>query len=249
MLLTVLGILLPFIGTAFGAAAVFILGKINDSVQRAMCAFAAGVMVAASVWSLIIPAVEMCEEMGKLAFLPVLTGIGTGFAIMFLCERLLRASDKSKGQGDRRSMQFFAVTLHNFPEGMAVGMMFSLWLRQGGEGVLASCFAFSIAIALQNIPEGAIISMPHYADGNEKGKAFLLGVFSGAVEPVGAALTLIATGLAERILPYFFGFAAGAMLYVVADELLTKDERHPSLVPICFGVGFCIMMTMDVALG
>lgn len=241
--------MLPFIGTSVGAATVFVVRKISASVQKLLGGFSAGVMVAASVWSLIIPGLEMSEKLGRLAFLPLTAGIVSGFLIMHFCERILTRSGIAEGGRLINPMQFLAVTLHNFPEGMAVGMMFSMYLRSGDGSALAAGLAFSLAIALQNIPEGAIISMPYYGATGRKGKAFLMGVASGAVEPVGAVLTLVLTGMAERILPFLFGFAAGAMLFTVADELLVRDERHPTAVAMCFGAGFCIMMAMDVALG
>lgn len=248
MLIAFLGIMIPFIGTTIGSAAVFAMKKINSSLQKAVGAFAGGVMVAASVWSLIIPAVEMREDLKGFAFLPVTAGIVIGFAFMIAGERLVIKSGENQSVSGRK-MQFFAVTVHNFPEGMAVGMMFSLWLSEGAEGLPVSCFAFSLAIALQNIPEGAIISMPHYADGNSKAESFLLGVASGAVEPLGGLITFAATGFIESILSYLFGFAAGAMLYAVCDGLMEKEEGHSFRAPLCFGIGFCIMMIMDIALG
>ena len=235
---------MPFAGTLVGAAAVFMLGKINTAVERMMCAIAAGVMVAASVWSLIMPALEMSSAMGTLAFVPVLSGIAAGFFVMLACGRLLMKTERS-----RDSMRFFAVTLHNFPEGMAVGMLFAVYLAEGDSGLPAEALAFSLAIALQNIPEGAIISMPDYALSGRKGKAFILGVLSGVVEPFGAMLTLVAAEAAGRILPILFGFAAGAMLFAVADGLLREYEKRPFIVPVCFGIGFSVMMVMDVALG
>ena len=243
MLIVFAGIILPFIGTALGAAAVFILRKTNESLEKAMGGFASGVMVAASVWSLIIPGVEMSAGWGRLAFLPVVSGMAFSFLVMVLSERLIMKRQEGK------TLQFFAVTVHNFPEGMAVGLMFALWLKGASGAGLAPCFAFSLAIALQNIPEGAIISMPCYSRGEKKSKAFLKGVVSGVVEPVGALLTLAATGFAQKVLPCLFGFAAGAMLYAVCEVLSGKDEKHPFAVSLCFGAGFCLMMTMDVALG
>lgn len=249
VLYTLCGILLPFVGTSVGAAAVFVFTKKHTSSEKAMSAFAAGVMVAASVWSLIIPATEMCQDMEKLAFLPVLAGILTGSFAMVLCEKICGGiSDKNKSTAPIKK-QFIAVTLHNFPEGMAVGLMFSRYLSEGTESALAGAFAFSAAIAIQNIPEGAIISLPDYSERKNKPHSFGLGVLSGIVEPLGAVLTLLAVNLAEKTLPYFFGFAAGTMLYVVADELLEGDKKHPLLVPLSFILGFSVMMTLDIALG
>lgn len=242
MLYVVAGILLPFIGTASGSASVFFLKKTNPALSRSLGAMASGVMVAASVWSLIIPAVEMCEKMGRLAFIPVLCGILSGFGSIVAAEKL---TDRIR---TKNQLQFFAVTLHNFPEGMAVGMMFALWLSEGGIGLPVSAFAFSAAISLQNIPEGAIISMPAYAEKKDKGKSFLLGVLSGAVEPVGAVTALLFTSVAEALLPFLFGFAAGAMLCAVCNELSQNEEGHPVGVPLCFLFGFSVMMCLDVAL-
>lgn len=249
VLYTLCGILLPLFGTAAGAAAVFLFTKKHSSSEKAMSAFAAGVMVAASVWSLIVPATEMCQSMGNLAFLPVLAGILTGSFAMVLCEKICSGiSDKSRNTTPVRK-QFIAVTLHNFPEGMAVGLMFSRYLSEGTEATLAGAFTFTLAIAIQNIPEGAIISLPDYAEGKSKLRSFGLGLLSGVVEPLGALLTLLAASLAEKALPFFFGFAAGTMLYVVADELLEGDKKHPLLVPLSFILGFSVMMTLDIALG
>ena len=242
VLYTLLGILLPLFGTAAGAAAVFIFTKRLSSYEKIMSAFAAGVMTAASLWSLIIPAIKMCSSLGRLAFSPVLIGILIGSAVMVLCE-------KSYNKATRTAKQLAAVTLHNLPEGMAVGLMFSRYLSDGTDSTLIGAFAFSLAIAIQNIPEGAIISLPDYTERKSKPRAFGIGVLSGAVEPLGAVLTLLVAGFAEKALPYLFGFAAGTMLYVVADGLLDREEEKPCFVPLCFIVGFSLMMTLDVALG
>lgn len=243
MFYVISGILLPFVGTSVGSAAVFFLKNPTRQLSRNLGAFASGVMVAASVWSLIIPAVEMCGSMGRLAFLPALIGITAGFGIILFSEHICKKAEKNY------DMNFFAITLHNFPEGMAVGMMFAMWLREGEQGFPLACFAFSVAIALQNIPEGAIISMPAFTKLKNKSKGFAYGVLSGAVEPVGAFITLIFTGIAKELLPYLFGFAAGAMLCAVCGELSENEKGHPTGVPLCFAAGFCIMMSMDVSLG
>ena len=245
VLYTLLGVFLPFFGTALGAAAVFILTKRLSSSEKIMSSLAAGVMSAACVWSLIIPAVDMCSNIGRLAFVPVFVGISAGSAVMVLCEKIC-AKNKAATHIGR---QFAAVTLHNFPEGMAVGLMFSRYLSEGSEASLTGALAFSLAIAIQNIPEGAIIALPDYTEEKSRFRAFGLGVLSGTVEPLGAVLTLIAASLAERALPYLFGFAAGTMLYVVADGLLDRDEKKPIAVPLCYTVGFSLMMTLDIALG
>lgn len=245
VLYTLLGVLLPFFGTAIGAAAVFIFTKRLSSYEGIMSAFAAGVMTAASLWSLIIPAIKMCSNLGRLAFSPVLIGILIGSAVMVLCEK---SYNKGKS-APRTAKQLAAVTLHNFPEGMAVGLMFSRYLSEGTDIALAAAFAFALAIAIQNIPEGAIISLPDYTEIKSKPRAFGIGVLSGAVEPLGAVLTLLVAGFAEKALPYLFGFAAGTMLYVVADGLLDRNEEKPCSVPLSFILGFSLMMTLDVALG
>ena len=244
-----IGILLPFFGTSVGAATVFILTKKLSSSERIMSAFAAGVMIAASVWSLIVPATEMCSHLGSFAFTPVLIGIFTGTIAMLLSEKICNIITEKNKASLHTGKQFIAVTLHNFPEGMAVGLMFSAYLNEYTEGALAGAFAFSLAIAIQNIPEGAIIALPDYTERQSKPRAFGLGVLSGTVEPLGAVLTLIAASLAEKALPYLFGFAAGTMLHVVADGLLDRDEERPTAVPLCFIIGFSLMMTLDVALG
>ena len=245
VLYTLLGVFLPFFGTAIGAAAVFIFTKRLSSYEKIMSAFAAGVMTAASVWSLIIPAIKMCNSLGRLAFSPVLVGAFVGSVVMVLCEKGYNKNESAT----RTGKQFAAVTLHNLPEGMAVGLMFSRYLSDGTDSALIGAFAFSLAIAIQNIPEGAIISLPDYTERKSKSRAFGIGVLSGAVEPLGAVLTLLVAGFAEKALPYLFGFAAGTMLYVIADGLLDRDEERPTAVPLCFIVGFSLMMTLDVALG
>lgn len=251
-----IGIMLPFVGTAFGSAAVFFLKKQSRILETVLSSVAAGVMTAASVWSLIIPSVELCEDRGRLAFIPALTGLAAGLIFLTFLDRLVlkiregKRENKSEKKGSF-FMSFLAVTIHNFPEGMAVGMLYASCLA-GTKGVtIAMAFTFAMAITLQNIPEGAIISMPLHSLGDGKGKAFLTGTLSGVVEPLGAVLTLIASGVAGRALPYLFGFAAGAMLFVVADELIVKRENEKAMPvsALSFGAGFALMMVMDVALG
>ena len=255
----IFGILIPFIGTALGSACVFFMKRsLGDSVQRALAGFAAGVMVAASIWSLLIPAIEQSEDMGKLSFLPVFIGFWVGVLFLLLLDRLIPhlhiGSDKAEGPKSklgRTTMMVLAVTLHNIPEGMAVGVMYAGFLAGNSQITAASALALSLGIAIQNFPEGAIISMPLKAEGESKGKAFLGGVLSGVVEPVGAVLTLLAARLVIPALPYFLSFAAGAMLYVVVEELIPEmsQGRHSNIGTIFFAVGFSIMMTLDVALG
>ena len=253
------GILIPFIGTTLGSACVFFMKRsLGDSVQRALAGFAAGVMVAASIWSLLIPAIEQSEDMGKLSFLPAFIGFWVGVLFLLLLDRLIPhlhiGSDKAEGPKSklgRTTMMVLAVTLHNIPEGMAVGVMYAGFLAGNSQITAASALALSLGIAIQNFPEGAIISMPLKAEGESKGKAFLGGVLSGVVEPVGAVLTLLAARLVIPALPYLLSFAAGAMLYVVVEELIPEmsQGRHSNIGTIFFAVGFSIMMTLDVALG
>ncbi len=253
------GILIPFIGTALGSACVFFMKRsLGDLVQRALAGFAAGVMVAASIWSLLIPAIEQSENMGKLSFLPAVIGFWVGVLFLLLLDRLIPhlhiGSDKAEGPKSklgRTTMMVLAVTLHNIPEGMAVGVMYAGFLAGNSQITAASALALSLGIAIQNFPEGAIISMPLKAEGQKKSKAFLGGVLSGVVEPVGAVLTLLAARLVIPALPYLLSFAAGAMLYVVVEELIPEmsQGRHSNIGTIFFAVGFSIMMTLDVALG
>ena len=253
------GILIPFIGTTLGSACVFFMKKsLGDLVQRSLAGFAAGVMVAASIWSLLIPAIEQSENMGKLSFLPAFIGFWVGVLFLLLLDRLIPhlhiGSDKAEGPKSklgRTTMMVLAVTLHNIPEGMAVGVMYAGFLAGNSQITAASALALSLGIAIQNFPEGAIISMPLKAEGESKGKAFLGGVLSGVVEPVGAVLTLLAARLVIPALPYLLSFAAGAMLYVVVEELIPEmsQGRHSNIGTIFFAVGFSIMMTLDVALG
>ena len=256
---TFLGILIPFLGTTLGAACVFFMKKsLGDLVQRSLAGFAAGVMVAASIWSLLIPAIEQSENMGRFSFLPAFIGFWAGVLFLLLLDYLIPhlhvGSDQSEGLKSklgRTTMMVLAVTLHNIPEGMAVGVMYAGSLAGSAQITAASALALSIGIAIQNFPEGAIISMPLRAEGESKGRAFLGGVLSGAVEPIGAVLTIIAAQFIIPALPYLLSFAAGAMLYVVVEELIPEmsQGRHSNLGTVFFAVGFSVMMTLDVALG
>ena len=253
------GILIPFLGTTLGAACVFFMKKsLGDLVQRSLAGFAAGVMVAASIWSLLIPAIEQSENMGVFSFLPAFIGFWVGVLFLLLLDHLIPhlhvGSDQSEGPKSklgRTTMMVLAVTLHNIPEGMAVGVMYAGFLAGSAQITAASALALSIGIAIQNFPEGAIISMPLRAEGESKGRAFLGGVLSGAVEPIGAVLTIIAAQFISPALPYLLSFAAGAMLYVVVEELIPEmsQGRHSNLGTVFFAVGFSVMMTLDVALG
>ena len=253
------GILIPFIGTTLGSACVFFMKRsLGDLVQRALAGFAAGVMVAASIWSLLIPAIEQSENLGKLSFFPALIGFWVGVLFLLMLDRLIphlhvgsEQAEGPKSKLGRTAMMVLAVTLHNIPEGMAVGVMYAGFLAGNAQITAASALVLSIGIAIQNFPEGAIISMPLRAEGESKGKAFLGGVFSGAVEPIGAVLTLLAAQLVIPLLPYFLSFAAGAMLYVVVEELIPEmsQGKHSNIGTIFFAAGFGIMMVLDVALG
>ena len=255
----IIGILIPFLGTTLGSAGVFFMRKsLGVSVQHALAGFAAGVMVAASIWSLIIPAIEQSENLGKLSFLPALIGFWVGVLFLLMLDRLIphlhigsKQAEGPKSKLGRTTMMVLAMTLHNIPEGMAVGVMYAGFLAGNAQITAASALVLSIGIAIQNFPEGAIISMLLRAEGESKGKAFLGGVFSGAVEPIGAILTIIAAQLVIPLLPYFLSFAAGAMLYVVVEELIPEmsQGRHSNIGTIFFAVGFSVMMTLDVALG
>ena len=253
---TFIGIMIPFLGTTLGAACVFFMKKsLGDLVQRSLVGFAAGVMVAASIWSLLIPAIEQSEE---LSFLPAFIGFWVGVLFLLMLDHLIPhlhvGSDQAEGPKSRlgrTTMMVLAVTLHNIPEGMAVGVMYAGFLAGNAQITAASALVLSLGIAIQNFPEGAIISMPLRAEGESKGKAFLGGVLSGVVEPIGAVLTILAAQLVIPALPYLLSFAAGAMLYVVVEELIPEmsQGKHSNLGTVFFAVGFSVMMTLDVALG
>ena len=230
---TFFGILIPFIGTTLGAACVFFMKTtLGKSVQRALTGFAAGVMVAASIWSLLIPAIKQSEKMGDLSFVPAVAGFWIGILFLLTLDHLIPhlhvGSDQAEGPKSRlgrTTMMVLAVTLHNIPEGMAVGVMYAGFLAGNAQITATSALALSLGIAIQNFPEGAIISMPLRAEGESKGKAFLGGVLSGVVEPIGAVLTIIAAQLIIPALPYLLSFAAGAMLYVVVEELIPEMSQ------------------------
>ena len=253
------GLMIPFLGTSLGAGCVFFMkNKMNVKVETALTGFAAGVMVAASIWSLLIPAMEQSQAMGKLAFFPAVAGfwIGVGFLLLIdtLAPHLHSYSENPEGivsKLQRTTMMVFAVIIHNIPEGMAVGVVYAgLTVGHSGISVLGA-LALSIGIAIQNFPEGAIVSMPMCAQGIGKKKAFLLGILSGAVEPVAALITIFLSGLIIPVLPYLLGIAAGAMIYVVVEELIPEmaQGEHSNMGTILFAVGFTVMMALDVALG
>ena len=252
------GLLIPFLGTTAGAACVFFMKKtLGDLVQRSLAGFAAGVMVAASIWSLLIPAIDQSAHLGKLSFLPAFAGFWCGILFLLALDHLIPhlhvGSEQAEGQKSNLSrtvMMVLAVTLHNIPEGMAVGVMYAGFLSDNPQITAASALALSLGIAIQNFPEGAIISLPLRAEGESKGRAFLGGVFSGVVEPIGAVLTILAAQLVIPALPYLLSFAAGAMLSVVVEELIPEmsQGRHSNLGTVFFAVGFSVMMVLDVAL-
>ena len=256
---TAYGILIPFLGTSLGAACVFLIRRqLSDAVQRILTGFAAGVMVAASVWSLLIPAIEQAAQMGTLSFFPAFAGFWGGVLFLLGLDHLIphlhARSNQTEGPESwlqRTTMMVLAVTLHNIPEGMAVGVVYAGLLSGGTQITTAGALALSLGIAIQNVPEGAIISMPLRAEGESKGKAFLGGVLSGIVEPLGAALTILAARLIVPVLPYLLSFAAGAMLYVVVEELIPEmsQGKHSNIGTIAFAAGFSVMMALDVALG
>ncbi|WP_053769637.1 ZIP family metal transporter [Sellimonas intestinalis] len=253
------GLLLPFLGTTLGAACVFFMkGQMKPLVQKMLLGFASGVMVAASVWSLLIPAMDMSEEMGKYAFIPAAAGFLLGILFLLGMDRAVphlhmgaECAEGPKCSLKKTTMLVLAVTLHNIPEGMAVGVVFAGMLSQNTEITVAGAFALSVGIAIQNFPEGAIISMPLKSEGTGKGKAFLYGMLSGAVEPVAAVITILLAGFITPVLPYLLSFAAGAMLYVVVEELIPEasEGEHSNIGIIGFAAGFVLMMILDVALG
>ena len=252
------GVMIPFIGTSLGAAMVFLLkNQISEKIQKVLTGFAAGVMVAASFWSLLEPALESSEQMGKLSFIPAAVGflIGIGF-LLFLDMVTPHMHMDKQTEGPASGLKgttklILAVTLHNIPEGMAVGVVYAGWLA-GGAGVSrTAALVLALGIAIQNFPEGAIVSMPLLGEGMPKGKTFLMGVISGAVEPVAAILTIIAASAVIPVLPYLLAFAAGAMFYVVVEELIPEmsEGEHSNIGTISFALGFVLMMILDVALG
>lgn len=255
---TVWGLLIPFIGTSAGSACVFLMkGGLSKSVERALTGFAAGVMVAASVWSLLIPAMEQSTGMGRLSFLPAVLGfwLGVGFLLLLdtVTPHLHMHAEHAEGPQSklaRTTMMVLAVTLHNIPEGMAVGVIYAAFLAGKADISAGAALALSLGIAIQNFPEGAIISMPLRAEGKGKLRAFGDGVLSGAVEPVAAAVTILAARAVGLALPYLLAFAAGAMLYVVVEELIPEmsEGEHSNIGVILFSAGFTLMMALDVAL-
>ncbi|MGN1141081.1 MAG: ZIP family metal transporter [Oliverpabstia sp.] len=255
-----LGLMIPFIGTAAGAGCVFFLrNQLKPLVQKSLLGFASGVMVAASVWSLLIPAMDQSESMGKFAFIPAAVGFLLGIGFLLLMDRITphlhlgcNEAEGPKCSLKKTTMLVLAVTLHNIPEGMAVGVVFAGMMADQAEISLMAAMALSIGIAIQNFPEGAIISLPlRSEEGMGKGKAFLYGAVSGVVEPIAAGITILLFRFIQPLLPYLLAFAAGAMIYVVVEELIPEasEGEHSNIGTIGFAVGFVLMMILDVALG
>lgn len=254
-----LGLAIPFLGTTLGAAMVFLMKKeMNKKVEKILLGFASGVMIAASVWSLLIPSIEMAETQGKVAWIPAAIGFLLGIVFLLVLDSVVPhmhlESEKPEGMKSKlkkTTMMVFAVTLHNIPEGMAVGVTFAGALSQNAGITMTGAFALAVGIAIQNFPEGAIISMPLKSEGVSKPKAFLYGTLSGIVEPIGAIITILLTNAVVPILPYLLSFAAGAMIYVVVEELIPESQagKHSNIGTIGVAIGFTIMMILDVALG
>ncbi len=253
------GILTPFVGTALGAScALFVKNKLNVTLQRILTGFAAGVMVAASIWSLLIPAMEQASSMGQLAFVPAVVGFWLGILFLLTLDKVIphmhQGSDEPEGPKSnfsKSTMLVLAVTLHNIPEGMAVGVVLAGWMSGSETITMAGALALALGIAIQNFPEGAIISMPLRAEGEGKRKSFLYGAASGVVEPIAAVLTICASDIVIPVLPYLLSFAAGAMIYVVVEELIPEmsSGHHSNLGTVFFALGFTVMLALDVALG
>ena len=259
MLLIGIGLFIPFLGTMLGSAMVFFMrNKINHRIEKLLLGFAAGVMIAASIWSLMMPSIEMAEEQGKVAWIPAVIGFLLGVVFLLALDSVIPhlhlKNDKPEGVKSKlkkTTMMMLAVTLHNIPEGMAVGVTFA-GVMIGNTGItIAGTIALAVGIAIQNFPEGAIISMPLKSQGISKTKAFLYGTLSGIVEPIGSILTILLTSVIVPILPYLLSFAAGAMIYVVVEELIPESQsgEHSNIGTIGVAIGFSIMMVLDVVLG
>lgn len=254
-----IGLLIPFLGTTLGSAMVFLMkNKINSKIEKLLLGFASGVMIAASVWSLLIPSIDMAEQADKIAWVPATVGFLFGILFLLILDSLIPhlhlKSDEPEGIKSnlkKTTMMVLAVTLHNIPEGMAVGVTFAGALLGNAGITMSGAIVLAIGIAIQNFPEGAIISMPLKSEGMSKGKAFLCGTLSGIVEPIGAVITILLTNAIVSVLPYLLSFAAGAMIYVVVEELIpeAQEGKHSNLGTIGVAIGFVIMMILDVALG
>lgn len=257
--ITTIGLLIPFLGTVLGAACVFFMKKtLSTTIQKILTGFAAGVMVAASIWSLIIPAMEQSADKGKGAVVPVVIGFWLGILFLLGLDKVIphlhyfsNEAEGPKSKLAKNTMMLLAVTLHNIPEGMAVGVVFAGFISGKVEITAAGAMVLAIGIAIQNFPEGAIISMPLKSEGSTSLKAFLGGAISGAVEPVGALITILASSFIIPALPYLLAFAAGAMMFVVVEELIPEmsEGEHSNVATIAFSTGFTLMMVLDVVLG
>ncbi len=255
----IIGLAIPFLGTTLGSAMVFLMrNKMNSKIEKLLLGFASGVMIAASIWSLLIPSINMEQEQGKVVWIPAAVGFMLGIIFLLVLDSVIphlhlnnEKQEGIKAKLKKTTMMIFAVTLHNIPEGMAVGVTFAGALRGQGGITMAGALALAIGIAIQNFPEGAIISMPLKSEGMSKLKAFLYGTLSGIVEPIGAIITILLTNAMLPILPYFLAFAAGAMIYVVVEELIPESQagEHSNIGTIGVAIGFVIMMILDVALG
>ena len=252
------GLLIPFLGTALGSALVFFMKKELDArIQKMLSGFAAGVMIAASVWSLLIPSMDMSADRGKLAFIPAAVGFCLGMIFLLILDKTVphmhldETQEGVKSKLQKTTMMVLAVTLHNIPEGMAVGILYAGWASGSAQITEAGALSLALGIAIQNFPEGAIISMPLHSKGLSKGKACWYGILSGIVEPVAGFLTILLASLVMPVLPYFLSFAAGAMIYVVVEELVPEmaEGEHSNWGTITFMLGFALMMILDVALG
>ena len=252
------GLLIPFLGTALGSALVFFMKKeLNSRIQKILSGFAAGIMVAASIWSLLIPSMEMSADRGKLAFIPAVVGFCFGMIFLLILDKTIphmhldETQEGIKTNLQKTTMMVLAVTLHNIPEGMAVGILYAGWASGSAQITEAGALSLALGIAIQNFPEGAIISMPLHSKGLSKGKACWYGVLSGIVEPIAGLITILLASLVLPVLPYFLSFAAGAMLYVVVEELVPEmaDGEHSDWGTVAFMLGFALMMILDVALG
>lgn len=253
------GLIIPFAGTTLGAASVFFLkNKINPKIQKLLFGFAAGVMIAASVWSLLIPAMNMSSSFGKFAFIPAVIGFVLGILFLYLLDRIIPHLhiDSTNPEGiktelKKNTMLILAITLHNIPEGMAVGVTFAGLISGNAAITFAGALALAIGIGIQNFPEGAIVSLPLKSEGTSRKKAFIYGMLSGIVEPIAAFITILLASIVEPLLPYFLAFAAGAMIYVVVEEIIPEasNGEHSNVGTIGFAIGFLIMMILDVALG
>ncbi|MBE5890896.1 MAG: ZIP family metal transporter [Lachnospiraceae bacterium] len=252
------GLLIPFLGTVLGSACVFFMRReLSTELTKILSGFAAGVMVAASVWSLLIPAMEQSSKMGRMAFVPAVVGFMLGMLFLLFLDHVTphmhldQTVEGPKSKLKNTTMMVLAVTLHNIPEGMAVGVVYAGWVGGNANITAAGAFVLALGIAIQNFPEGAIISMPLHAQGASKKRAWIYGILSGIVEPIAGLITILLSGLIVPVLPYLLSFAAGAMIYVVVEELVPDmaEGGHSNVGTLAFMIGFSLMMALDVALG